>query len=100
MNISKYTQYGKGDGFALNISKSEDYNQFLICRWNEPAQNFNNGDKVVVEVDNDLTPVIYNKDINPEDIIGYIVKETAKIPSLSPRYKETITGGHLIREFI
>jgi len=103
-NISKYTQYGKGDGFALNISKDENFNQYLICNWNEPARSFNNSDVVIIELNNDLSPVPYNKDINPDDIIGYVVKETAKIPNTPFRYKETIIGnekhGHLIREFM
>lgn len=103
-NISKYTQYGKGDGFALNISKDENFNQYLICNWNEPARSFNNSDVVIIELNNDLAPVSYNKDIAPENIIGYVVKETAKIPNIPPKYKETIIGnekhGALIREYI
>lgn len=102
--ISKYTQYGKGDGFALNISQSKDYNQYLICDWNEPARSFNDGDTVIIETSNDLIPVIYDKNIKPDDIIGYVVKETAKIPNTPLRYKEIFIDnekhGHLIREFM
>lgn len=103
-NISKYTKYGKGDGFALNISKDVNFNQYLICNWNEAARSFNNGDVVIIELNNDLTPVPYNKNIDPENIIGYVVKETSKIPNIPPRYKETTIGnekhGTLIREYI
>ena len=103
-NISKYTQYGKGDGFALNISEDENFNQWLLCRWNEPAQSFNSGNMVVIELNNDLAPVPYNKEIASDNIIGYVVQETAKIPNNPPRYKETTIGndkyGTIIREYL